>query len=106
MTPTRSTESDCEEWDDPGIGFRESAEEVEDETPDYNEEEDCEEENGPGWGESGGPEVGPVSTCRGGEPVVLDDDHYEEPLGWISGVEQKVLGEGLTMIIFRRRMAR
>ena len=59
-------------------------EDVEESSPDDDEEEDDEDGDGPGGDVLGGPEVEPVAAVRGGEPVVLDDYHDEEPLKIIS----------------------
>ena len=71
----------------------EEGEDVEETRPDDDEEEDDEDGDGPGGYVLRGPEVEPVAAVWGREPVVLDDDHDEEPLrekedmsagGWLS----------------------
>lgn len=65
------------------MGGGEEGENVEEGGPDDDEEEDYEDGDGPGRHVLRGPEVEPVAAVGGGEPVVLDYDYDEEPLGWV-----------------------
>ena len=81
LGPARGTEAHGEDGQDPRVGGGEEGEDVEEGGPDDDEEEDDEETDGPGGDVLRGPEVEPVAAVGGREPVILDDDHDEEPLG-------------------------
>ena len=85
------------------MGGGEDGEDVEEGGPDDDEEEDYEDGDGPGGHVLGGPEVEPVAAVGGGEPVILDYDYDEEPLGRVvsEGVQwKKGTGGRRTMMIF------
>ncbi|PMD33641.1 hypothetical protein L207DRAFT_589198 [Hyaloscypha variabilis F] len=69
LRPARSTEADCEERQDPGVGVREAGKAVQDCGPDEDEEEDDEEGDLPDGGVGGGPDEGPVAAGHGAEEV-------------------------------------
>ena len=81
-----------------------AGEEVEDAGPDDDEEEDDEDDDTPSGKVLRGPEVEPVATVRGGEPVVLDDDDNEEPQYNLSseegGVERRYVAGGLAVVFW------
>lgn len=82
----------------------ENGEAVEHYEPDNYEEENDDEEYRPCRGVSAAEEVSPVAAVGGGEPVVLQDYHYEEPLWEVSALRDAEDGrERLTRTIFRRR---
>ena len=81
LGPARGAEAHGEDGQDPRVGGGEEGEDVEEGGPDDDEEEDDEEADGPGGDVLRGPEVEPVAAVGGREPVILDDDHDEEPLG-------------------------
>lgn len=104
LGPAGGAEAHGEDGEDPGVGGGEEGEDVEEGGPDDDEEEDDEDGDGPGGDVLRGPEVQPVAAVGGGEPVVLDYDYDEEPLGvFVSGVfmwEKGRRGGGRTMMIF------
>lgn len=59
----------------------EEGEDVEESGPDDDKEEDHKDGDGPGGDVLRRPEVEPVATVRCREPVILDYDYDEEPLG-------------------------
>ena len=81
LRPARGAEAHGEDGQDPRVGGGEDGEDVEEGGPDDDEEEDDEEADGPGGDVLGGPEVEPVAAVGCREPVVLNHDHDEEPLG-------------------------
>lgn len=103
LRPAGGAEAHGEDGEDPGVGFGEEGEDVEEGGPDDDEEEDHEDGDGPGGDVLGGPEVEPVATVGRRHPVILDYDHDEEPLGncqrglffW-----KRRGGSALTMMIF------
>lgn len=82
LRPARGAEAHGEDGQDPRVGGGEEGEDVEEGGPDDDEEEDDEEADGPGGDVLGGPEVEPVAAVGCREPVILNDDHDEEPLGY------------------------
>ena len=83
LGPAGRAEAHGEDGQDPRVRGREEGEDVEEGGPDDDEEEEDEEADGPGGDVLGGPEVEPVAAVGRREPVVLDHDHDEEPLGCI-----------------------
>ena len=103
MAPAGGAEADGKDGKDPGVIFTEDAEDPEEGRPHAAEEEDAEQGDLPWLRDAAGPEIAPVATVRGREPVVLDEDGDEEPEDDFAASEGRVEGwdgsGGLAVIV-------
>ncbi|KAL8829516.1 MAG: hypothetical protein Q9191_001967 [Dirinaria sp. TL-2023a] len=81
LAPTRRTEADGEDGQDPGVAAREDGEAPEKDSPDADKEGGNQERDSPRGRVLAGPEVLPAPAQRRGEEIVLDNYCYEKPLG-------------------------
>lgn len=105
LGPAGGAEAHGEDGEHPGVVRGEAGEDVEQGGPDADEEDEHEEDDAPCGHVLRGPEVEPVAAVGRAEPVVLDDDHDEEPEDDLASEEGGVEGgdvAGGLAVVFRQ----
>ena len=105
MTPSRCSETNGEDWQDPGVILGQEAENPQERRPNNDEEKDNKQNNLPSFSMFGAPEVSPISSVRRRHPVVLNDDSDEEPHDNFPaekrGVKRWNVARSLTVVVWQ-----
>ena len=90
LAPSGRAQTDGEDGQDPRMIFAKDAEEPEEGGPHDAEEQNAEKHDLPWLSEIARPQISPVTTVWGGEPVVLDHDGDEKPEDDLAACQRRV----------------